>query len=137
MNQQAAKNLVVGKKDLEKLYVNILVSLKNIKGAVKAVKELKLNADDFPVLVELASYNAANYFVSNCLRSPSHPDHMPLHKVEDLFSGEPVLIQCLCTLLFRRWIKNHRANKQDPFLQKILGIMQRENVIKAECQREL
>ena len=35
----AVKNLVKGKIELQKLLVNILVSLKNIKGAVKFVKE--------------------------------------------------------------------------------------------------
>jgi len=125
LNAQAAKSLVIGKVELEKLYVNILVSLKNIKGATRAVKDFKLSPDDFPILVEQASFNAANYFVSQCFRSPSHPDHLPLHKVEDLFSNEPVLIHCLCTLLFKRWVKNHKANKQDKFLQKIIGVMKR------------
>ena len=40
------------------------MQLKNIKGAVKAVKDFSLSPDDFPLLVELASFNASNYFVS-------------------------------------------------------------------------
>ena len=51
-NMQAIKGLVTGKPELEKLLVNILVSLKNVKGAVKIVKDFKLNPNDFPALVE-------------------------------------------------------------------------------------
>ena len=63
-NMQVVKNLVQGKVEQEKLLVNILVSLKNIKGATKTVKDFKLSPNDFPLLVEQASFNAANYFVS-------------------------------------------------------------------------
>lgn len=124
-NMGAAKTLVKGKTELEKMLVNILVQMKNVKGAVKIVKEFQMEPNEFPLLVETASFNASNYFVSQCFRAPNHPDHIPLHKVEDLFSNEPVMVQCLCTLLFKRWSKNHRANLQEPFLQKIIGIMKR------------
>jgi len=59
-----ARNLVKENRELEKLFINVLVSLKNIKGAVKSVKEFDMNPDDFPLLVEQASFNASNYFVS-------------------------------------------------------------------------
>ena len=97
--------------------------MKNVKLAVKTVKDFKLDPNNFPALVEQASFNATNYFLSCYFRSKNHPDHIPLHKVEDLFSNEPIMIQCLCTLLFKSWIKNHKANQQDAFLQKIIGIM--------------
>jgi len=98
-----ARNLVKGVTKYEKVLVDVLVSLKDIKGATKIVKDFKLSSVDFPLLVERASFNTANYFVSQCFRAPSHPDHMPLHKVEDLFSGEPIMIACLVTILLRRW----------------------------------
>ena len=79
------------------------ITCKDIKSAVKTVKDFKLNAADFPILVERASFNTANYFVSQCFRAASHPDHMPLHKIEDLFSGDYVMITCLVTLLLKRW----------------------------------
>lgn len=63
-----------------------------MKGAVKIVKDFKLDPNDFPALVEQASFNATNYFVSCHFRSPKHPDYIPLHKVEDLFSNEPIMI---------------------------------------------
>ena len=65
--------------------------MKNVKGAVKTVKDFQMDPNDFPLLVETASFNASNYFVSQCFRSPNHPDHVPLHKVEDLFSNEPIM----------------------------------------------
>lgn len=123
----AAKNLVSGHPAQEKLFIEILISLKNIKGAVKNVKEFKLDPAEFPVLVEKASFNAANYFVSQTFRSPSHPDHMPLHKIEDLFSGDDIMIGCLVSLLLKRWERNGKKNPQDALLHKTLGIMQRQN----------
>lgn len=84
----SAKSLVAGHPQQEKQFIDILVGLKNIKGAVKLVKDFRLKPNDFPALIEKASFNAANYFVSQTFRAPSHPDHMPLHKIEDLFSGD-------------------------------------------------
>lgn len=99
----AAKNLVKGVPRCEKEFINVLVSLKDIKNATKMVKEFKLNCADFPMLVERASFNTANYFTSQCFRAVAHPDHIPLHKVEDLFSNEPVMIGCLVSILLKRW----------------------------------
>ena len=61
---QNAKMLVTGFPDLEREFINILISLKNIKGGVKSVKDFELNPQEFPQLVEMASFNASNYFVS-------------------------------------------------------------------------
>mmetsp|Transcript_1013 Transcript_1013/g.1383 ORF Transcript_1013/g.1383 Transcript_1013/m.1383 type:complete len:154 (+) Transcript_1013:817-1278(+) len=123
----AAKNVVSGHREYEKLFIDILVSLKNVKGAVKNVKDFGLSPSDFPLLVEKASFNAANYFVSQCFRAPSHPDHMPLYKVEDLFSGDSVMTGCLISLLLKRWVKNGKKNPQDALVHKCLGIMKRTN----------
>lgn len=105
-----AKSLVKDDPEHQKLLINVLVSLKNVKGATKMVKDFNLDPVDFPLLVEQASFNASNYFVSQCFRAPSHPDHIPLQKVEDLFSNEPIMIQCLLSLLFKRWNKVHKGN---------------------------
>ena len=113
---QHAKNLVTGHPDLEREYINILITQKDIKGAVKAVKDFGLSPEEFPHLVEMASFNASNYFVSQVFRAPSRPEHIPLYKVEDLFSGDKVMIACLVSLLLKRWHRNHRANRNDPFL---------------------
>jgi len=43
-----AKNLVEGQPLFEKSFINILVSLKNVKGAVKAVKDFGLDHSEFP-----------------------------------------------------------------------------------------
>ena len=83
----------------------------------------------------MASFNAANYFVSQCFRAPSHPDHIPLHKVEDLFSGDPTMIACLCTLLFKRWNKVHKSNPNENFLQKILGIVKRNKLMENKAKQ--
>ena len=61
-------------------------------------------------------------------RAPNHPDHIPLYKVEDLFSGDFVMTGCLVTLLIKRWIKVNKSNPKEPFLQKILGIIKRANL---------
>lgn len=87
-----------------------------MKGAVKSVKEFRLNPQDFPELVEMASFNAANYFVSQTFRAPSHADHIPLYKVEDLFAGDRVMISCLASLLFKRWNRVSKGNVNDSAL---------------------
>lgn len=92
------------------------------------MKDFGLSHAEFPNLVEQASFNAGNYFVSQVFRAPSHPDHMPLQKVEDLFSGDAVMIGCLVTLLLKRWNRVHKSNPQEPFLQKILGVIQRHKL---------
>jgi len=101
--------------------------MKNVKGAVKAVKEFDLDPSEFPQLIEACCMNAVNYFVSQAFRAPNHPDHIPLSKVEDLLFGEPLLISCLLLLLLKRWNKVHKGNLNDPFLHKILGIIKRSN----------
>ena len=121
----AAKNLVAGQPQQEKLFIDILVHLKNIKGAVKLVKDFKLDPNEFPALIEKASFNAANYFVSQTFRAPNHPDHMPLHKIEDLFSGDQIMIGCLVSLLLKRWERNGKKNPQDAIVHKCLGVIRR------------
>jgi len=69
-----------------------------------------------------------NYFVSQAFRAPNHPDHIPLSKVEDLLSGDPLLISCLLLLLLKRWSKVHKGNLSEPFLHKILGIIKRSGL---------
>jgi len=127
-----AKNIVKGHREYEKLFIEILVSLKNVKSAVKYVKEFGLDPLDFPQMVELASFNAANYFVSQCFRGPTHPDHIPMHKVEDLFSGDETMIACLVTLLLKRWVKVCKCNPSEALIHKTLGIIKRHNLQKSK-----
>ena len=53
---------------------------------------------------------------------------MPLHKVEDLFSGDPIMIAGLVLLLLKRWTKNYKSNPNDPLVHKTLGIIKRHNL---------
>lgn len=82
----------------------------------------------------MSSFNTANYFVSCTCRAQTHPDHMPLHKVEDLFNGDRVMISCLCMLLFKRWTRAAKANLNDPSLQKLLGIINRHGIMEVKDQ---
>jgi hypothetical protein len=120
-----AKGLVKRSKELQRKFVNILAGMKNVKGAVKALKDFGLSPNEFPLLVEAASFNAANYFVSQVFRATNHPDHIPLSKCEDLFSGDPVMVGCLVSLLLKRWNRVHKGNLNEPFLHKILGVIKR------------
>lgn len=129
-----AKSLIGDDTARQTLFVNILAGMKNVKGAVKCVKDFQLEAADFPLLVQQASFNAANYFVSQVFRAPNHPDHIPLSKVEDLFSGDTIMTGCLVTLLIKRWIKVHKGNTKEPFLQKILGIIKRAGLRSTDAE---
>ena len=122
-----AKSLVKKNPESQKNFVNILLSMKNVKGAVKAVKEFDLDPSELPQVVEAPCLNAVNYFVSQTFRAQNHPDHIPLSKVEDLLFGDPLLISCLLLLLLKRWKKIHKGNLNEPFLHKILGIIKRSN----------
>ena len=87
----------------------------------------------------MASFNTANYFVSCTGRAQNHPDYMPLHKIEDLFAGDRVMISCLCMLLFKRWNKVAKGNVNDASLQKLLGIIKRHHIMenKDQCSSDL
>ena len=52
---------------------------------------------------------------------------MPLHKIEDLFSGDQVMIGCLISLLLKRWERNGKKNPNDPLVHKSLGVIKRQN----------
>ena len=77
----------------------MLVVMKKIKEGVKIVKEFGLKPSLFPKLVELASLNTASYFSSQTFKAKTDQSYMPLHKVEDLFSGDLTMISCLVTRL--------------------------------------
>ena len=66
----SAKALVKGHRAYEKVLVEMLVFMDCMKDAVKIVNEFGLNPGEFPHLVQHASFNAANYFVSQCFREP-------------------------------------------------------------------
>lgn len=57
-----------------------------------------------------------------------------MHKVEDLFSGDKIMTGCLVTLLIKRWIKVHKGNTKEPFLQKILGIIKRAGMKSTDAE---
>ena len=64
---------------------------------------------------EIQHASAINYYVSQVFRNPEHPQHMPLHKVEDLFAERPRMLISLVEALLRKkmaqqaagiWIRN-------------------------------
>ena len=114
--------------DLQRELIHIMVFLGDIKGATRQVKEYRLDPDAFPELIKRASFNAVNYFVSRTYRAPSHPDFLPLYKVEDLLSGDELLLGCMLIMLIKRWQNHNHANPNNPFVHKILGIVQRHSL---------
>ena len=45
------------------------------------------------------------------------------------------MIACLTTLLFKRWSKVHKSNMNENFLQKILGIVKRHNLMEKKSEQ--
>ena len=96
--------------------INTLSTRENVKTASKLVKDYKLNANDFPQMQEIQHASAINYYISQVFRNPEHPQHMPIHKVEDLFAERPRMLISLVESLLRKkmaqqaagiWIRNN------------------------------
>ena len=82
--------------------IKALSTRDNVKTASKLVKDFKLNPSDFPEMQEIQHNSAVNYYVSQVFRSPDHPQHTPLHKVEDLFSERPRMLISLVESLLKK-----------------------------------
>ena len=89
---QQAKMLVQNVPDLKERLIRGLSRPQHAKVAAQLVKDYKLNPDDFPELQNLVSITSSNYFIKRAFKSPSHAEYMPLHKIEDLFSGNPRML---------------------------------------------
>ena len=81
--------------DLKDRLIRALSRPQHSKVAAQLVKEYKLNPEDFPELQNLVSITTSNYFIKRAFKSSNHPEYMPLHKIEDLFSGNPRMLLSL------------------------------------------
>lgn len=66
------------------------------------VKDYKLDHEEFPELQQIIAKNTSSYYIGRAFRGPSHMDHMPLHKIEDLFQGNNRMLTELALSLVRR-----------------------------------
>ena len=101
---QQAKMLVqnVADPDLKERLIRGLSTPQHAKVAAQLVKDYRLSPDDFPELQNLVSITSSNYFIKRAFKSPSHAEYMPLHKIEDLFSGNPRMLLFLVAELLER-----------------------------------
>lgn len=88
--------------DLKERLIRGLSKPQHAKVAAQLVKDYKLNPDDFPELQNLVSITSSNYFIKRAFKSPSHAEYMPLHKIEDLFSGNPRMLLFLVEELIQK-----------------------------------
>jgi hypothetical protein len=79
-----------------------------MKVAAKLIKKYKLSFDDFPDLVYNLEANSAHYYISRLFRPEKHEDHMPLHSVEDLFTGKHNMLFDLVKQLLKKK-QDHKA----------------------------
>jgi len=59
------------------------------------VLDYKLNPDQFPNLLAIVDKNSSTFFIRRVFKAPGHEDHMPIHKVEDILSGQPRMLSFL------------------------------------------
>jgi hypothetical protein len=71
------------------------------------VKDFKRDIEEFPELKERLLKSSMRYYLGCYLhKKPTHPDHMPLEKIEDLMSGFTQMLGYLVDDLVFRGKKN-------------------------------
>ena len=115
---ELAVNMVYAKKNCKKLLdmepsiretvIRKLTTQQTSKSAADLVKHYKYDPKDFPELLVQCAKNTSNYFVSRIYRAETHEDHLSVHKVEDLFTGDSVMLLELVSSLFRKG-REHQA----------------------------
>ena len=82
----------------------------------------------------MVTKNSSNYFISRIFRAEDHPDHKPIHIIEELFSGKPRFLVPLVEALLRKG-KKLRAYLGDGadvcspnYIQSAAGIWIRHNL---------
>jgi len=62
------------------------------KTAAELVKDYKLDPEAFPELQSILCKSSSNYFIGRAFRHPSNADYLPLAKIEDLFTGNTLML---------------------------------------------
>lgn len=83
-----------------------LVSQPTAKQAADLVKYYKFNHLDFPELLHMIAKNSSCYFIGRAFRAPDHEEHMPIHRVEDLFTDHPLLLFELISSMLKKGLQN-------------------------------
>lgn len=97
-----AKSILETKPFLRKLAVEKLQSPKHMKIATTLVVDYNLNPNDFPYLIELNELASARYFIMRAFKEPEDSMFMHLYKVEELFEGHPLMLDCLIKDLIKK-----------------------------------
>ena len=82
--------------------ISMLLKPQYLKIAIKLVADYNFDPEQFPLLMQTVIFNTSNYFISKVFRAEGHPDHMPLHKVEDLFTDRPRFLIPLVEALLKK-----------------------------------
>jgi len=106
------------------LAVEKLQSPKHMKVATNMVIDYNLNPFDFPYLMELNELSSARYFIMRAFKGIEDSLFMHLHKVEELFEGHPLMLECLISDLLKRemyqqakgiWLRNSECMQDKRF----------------------
>ena len=81
--------------------VNSLSNPKNAKHATKIVLDYSLDPDQFPTLLNIVEKNSSIFFIRRCFKDESHPDYMPIYKVEDMLNGFPRMLGFLTEEIYK------------------------------------
>ena len=93
--------------------ISMLLSPKYIKIAIRLVHDYNFDPEQFPILMNTVIFNTSNYFISKVFRAEGHPDHMSLHKVEDLFTDRPRFLVPLVEALIKKGTKQREGMYDD------------------------
>ena len=72
--------------EIRECVIQMLLKPQYLKVAIRLVHNYGFDPEHFPILIDTVIFNSSNYFISRIFRAEDHPEHMALHKVEDLFS---------------------------------------------------
>ena len=73
-----------------------------LKALSSKFTKFNLNPLDYPLVVEMATRGTARYFISQVFKPPSNPDHMPWHKIADIFMGNDLMMTMLTEEIISR-----------------------------------
>lgn len=82
--------------------IKSLSSKVHYKIATSILSYFKIDHQKYPALGEFASRACGFYFVSQVFKDAKSPDHMPWHKVEDIFTGNHLLLTMLVEQILQK-----------------------------------
>lgn len=132
--QQFSKLIAVleHKPELIKFSIDKLSNNKQVKHASKLIKNLGLDINDYPLVIERLQKKTIRYYLYNYISGPKSRDYMPLWKLEDLFNGFNSMIAFMCEDLAYK--KEKRFQKDAVVLAMRNGIL---NELREETQAKL